>query len=635
MKKTITKLLIVSLVILSMMITSIPAMAADGAWSITVTNDPTTTNINIAGDTFHAFQIFSANSTASYAVVDNFKDFFYGKLTDGNGQEVNFSTLRDAIDTAQKAYDDIIEAGDDKDNAQLALAEAETAYNYAAGLYLDSYSDSMSDLAMQIRTYVENTFDSTHVNHPQCDGHADAVTNEDSSESATITGLENGYYFIMDDSTTVAGLGVTASGSFVPVADSNISIAVKNSIPTLDKEIRHDDEATTDANNNLTGGWANVGDHQIGDLVEYKIATSLPKDISGYMETADNDETVSEYMYVIYDTMSEGMDLNVDSLKVYVDTNRTEELNSSYYTVYTSDDFSELATTTITAEDGTSTTLQDIVTQAGADFAIVVDVEEFVVRSGEEESYTYSYVNGSTGTVIPSLYTYYNATLNSDAVVAPSTDSNTNTANLIFSNNPSDLSGYGTDDDTVFNYTFDLDVTKVDETGAPLAGAKFALYDENENRLLLDAKDGINEYYFNGTTEEYGTTNGTDGFIVTDDTGKFTIYGLNDDEKYVLREVEAPSGYNKANDVEFTIIATYTDDLGTAISTIKSTSTAISSANNDLTTTIVNRETVILPSTGGVGTVMFQIGGAVLMLGAVALLLFKRKKTVKEETSAE
>ena len=69
--------------------------------------------------------------------------------------------------------------------------------------------------------------------------------------------------------------------------------------------------------------------------------------------------------------------------------------------------------------------------------------------------------------------------------------------------------------------------------------------------------------------------------------------------KYPLEETKAPTGYNLRADVNFTVgLGSYAD-----------ASTA----------TITNAPTLTLPSTGGMGTIVFSVIGSVLMLGAVKL----------------
>lgn len=80
--------------------------------------------------------------------------------------------------------------------------------------------------------------------------------------------------------------------------------------------------------------------------------------------------------------------------------------------------------------------------------------------------------------------------------------------------------------------------------------------------------------------------------------GKFEVTGLAYGN-YTLEETKAPTGYNLRADVNFTVgLGSYAD-----------ASTA----------TITNAPTLNLPSTGGMGTIVFSVIGSVLMLGAVKL----------------
>lgn len=630
MRNKFTKLFLASLVILALVISA-------SAYTITVNNDAESTGMSIEGDTFHAFQIFSGNDDASvYWVTENFRGFFTGTLTDADGDEYDFDQYLDIIKAYEATFDDgsdfciteeqaqtkasggMWEVGQTAYDSWFTYNQNLELYNYYAGAYVENCESAMNDLAMAIRTYVDEliaTADSTEV----CDGH---VTVEAGAQSATIEVDNYGYYFVMDDSSTIAGLGITASGSFIPVTSDNITISVKNSIPTLDKQIRHDDQATENEDGSYTGGWDIVGDHQIGDTVEYLITTTLPKNIGDYIKGL----TSSEYLYVLYDEMDAGMTLDGAPV-IYIDSARTEELDAGYYTVYDVGDvaleeFELYDYTQDNVAEANKVTLASIIPEA-ATFVIVVDVEEFAFDG--DDGYTYQ--NGSGGTTIPSLYTYYTATLNENATL--NKDYNTNSATLVFNNSTAEAYSYDTTDEQVFNYTFVLNVTKLDQDSEPLAGVEFGLYAHgNYIPLTLEGTvDGVDIYYPNSEA--------TDGYITTNATGKFQIIGLNDEVTYTLVEEEAPSGYNAIDPMSFTISVTY-DSTGTAITNLYQTHSNIS-LNNDseFYTTIINLKTVILPSTGGMGTIIFQVGGALIMVIAIAFLLMKKKKSNTEENVVE
>ena len=77
---------------------------------------------------------------------------------------------------------------------------------------------------------------------------------------------------------------------------------------------------------------------------------------------------------------------------------------------------------------------------------------------------------------------------------------------------------------------------------------------------------------------------------------------------YTLVESTVPSGYNKAADSTFTIAG---NDYTTA--------------NLEQATTVVNNSGSVLPSTGGMGTTIFYIIGAILVIGAGVVLVTRRR----------
>lgn len=157
---------------------------------------------------------------------------------------------------------------------------------------------------------------------------------------------------------------------------------------------------------------------------------------------------------------------------------------------------------------------------------------------------------------------------------------------------------------TVNVATAGLDVTKVDgnATSTKLPGAEFTLYSDVDcnNPVVVD---GV-------TVKATTTTNGNDKFCYGSNEFYFTP-GVT----YYVKETKAPTGYN-LNATVFTVTA------------VAKAYTAVGTVENGAT--VVKDYPVTVPSTGGMGTMMFYVGGAALIACAgVLLFVLKRKKAAK------
>jgi len=194
----------------------------------------------------------------------------------------------------------------------------------------------------------------------------------------------------------------------------------------------------------------------------------------------------------------------------------------------------------------------------------------------------------------------YNATITSDALT---TDSATNTAKLNYGHN-----GHinTTPEKTTDTYNAKFTVTKTDKENQPLAGAGFVIAKTvgegpNAETLYYKKENEKVSWVENSTgATELKTTDATGGNVLI-----FT--GLADGT-YTLVEKTVPDGYNKADDYTFTIKQ---GDYG--------------QTNLEQSITVVNQSGAELPSTGGMGTTIFYVLGAVLVVGAGVLLVTKKR----------
>lgn len=210
----------------------------------------------------------------------------------------------------------------------------------------------------------------------------------------------------------------------------------------------------------------------------------------------------------------------------------------------------------------------------------------------------------------------YQAELNENAVIGM--DGNPNTAKVEYSNNPYGDGTGETPEDKVVVFTYELNANKVNGENEALEGAGFTLYKyedaSKEYKAVGDEITGVTTFSFQGV-----------------DAGQ-----------YKLVETTVPDGYNKADDILFTVEAAYdTESDNPKLLTlvvkdaegmiISEGENAVFSANlsaGSVSTNVVNLSGTELPATGGIGTKIFYTIGAILMIGA-AVLLITRKRVSK------
>lgn len=210
----------------------------------------------------------------------------------------------------------------------------------------------------------------------------------------------------------------------------------------------------------------------------------------------------------------------------------------------------------------------------------------------------------------------YTAKLNENAVIGEG--GNTNVSKLEYSNNPYGDGTGVTPEDKVIVFTYNLIANKVDGNNAPLEGAGFTLY-------KLDS-----------TTGDYVA-------VGNEITGVTTFYFKGVDAgQYKLVETTVPAGYNKADDLVFSVEATYdttSDNPELKTLVVKDASGKVVSEGTEaiftatlrtgaVSTDVQNLSGTELPATGGIGTKIFYTVGAIIMIVA-AVLLITRKRTAK------
>ena len=239
---------------------------------------------------------------------------------------------------------------------------------------------------------------------------------------------------------------------------------------------------------------------------------------------------------------------------------------------------------------------------AGSDYTVVTTdlTDECTFHIVFAETYLNS-IAADTDIVIN-----YTAKLTSDAVAGTGYDNDTW---LDYGDNQH------TEHDSTTTYTWKLPIYKyhmVGETKKALPGAEFILYkgsEENREYALVT----------NGKLTGWTKTKTEATKLVSDNNGMIEVEGL-DADTYYLEETKAPGGYNKlAGPVKVVISHTVTDEGTHMTHTLKQDTIDVGRVE------IENKSGTELPETGGIGTTIFYVLGSILVIGAVVLLITKKR----------
>lgn len=235
----------------------------------------------------------------------------------------------------------------------------------------------------------------------------------------------------------------------------------------------------------------------------------------------------------------------------------------------------------------------------------------------------------------------YAATLEPGATFGTD-DPNTNFATMRYSNDmnqpadtPDSKIKWGELDSFASVYTYQATFTKIDSvTNAPLAGAEFRLF-----RNRTDSHGATTRYYAkfdNGYISDWiketdideTEADKTPGTLTSGNDGKFVVKGL-DAMSYHLEETVAPAGYDRMKQSVVFTIETAKDsstlELLDLSMTTDGTKVVGKLDKGTVTGNIRNTPGKVLPGTGGIGTTIFYIAGGVLVMGAAAAFVTKRR----------
>lgn len=295
-------------------------------------------------------------------------------------------------------------------------------------------------------------------------------------------------------------------------------------------------------------------------------------------------------------------------------------------------------------------TTQDIAAASAVADAVTVDAGAYTAGSQKITfKLNYKKVCDATGAV--SVYVHYKAVVKAEAAVKDAVTSGSAVLKYATSVEPTKTKTTAATTATVYTYAFSLAKTSDEDiegsTGKkPLTNAGFTLYSDNAMNTpvsMIKETVGGETYYRPALAGE------TD--IVTEmaadlgaDQNTLLVRGL-DAATYYLKETKVPAGYYAPKGgfaVQLTgdreaVSKTLNGKLAaassfTAQNTVDGALVGTATVNaNLLDASLKNSSTPVLPTTGGVGTVMFTVIGLLCMGAALWFFLFARRRRKDEQ----
>lgn len=265
----------------------------------------------------------------------------------------------------------------------------------------------------------------------------------------------------------------------------------------------------------------------------------------------------------------------------------------------------------------------------------------------------YSKIRSATGRGL--IYLHFKAAVAPDAV-AESEASATAKLEYVFSMEAGKTQTTADSTAAVYNYDFTLfkksnELNNPNDAGSghqPLAGAGFTLYaDEAMNTpvsmVKVDATATTDAYYRPALAGEEGAVAQMDANM-GNDNNTLSIRGL-DVGSYYVKETKTPSGYYAPKGIfklDLTAERNARESLVKDLASGGFTETkeadraliqkkSLNAEKNRYEVDLLNSSTPVLPTTGGVGTVMFTVIGLLCMGAALWFFLFARRRCEDEQ----
>ena len=446
-------------------------------------------------------------------------------------------------------------------------------------------------------------------------GHAlpteSATATADASNQVALT-LEPGYYVVLGSTTATNDRTYQLTSVFVQVKNDNVKLIAGGTDITADPTmaLKHTDgpiiSMSVKDDKGAPAAWKGAAAGQVGEVLDFHIHVQLPD---------YNNDNVFMTKLALENTLK-GLQYVENSAGVY----NTEDI----------------AGETPTAN------------------AFTVDAVPAYADGSQTVTFNLIYKN-IKGTGGVSAYLHFKAKVMPEAAAKGETATAETKLTYTFSLEPTTSRTTSAVGVKVHTYAFSLAKTSDESDGAtgfkPLTNAGFTLYSDagmaNANAVsMIKETVGGETYYRPALTGETGET-----VLLADmgaDKNTLLVRGL-DAATYYLKETKVPSGYYAPKGgfaVQLTgdreaVSETLTGKLAAASSFTATNNTTdgvlINSSvlniteQNRLDASLKNSSTPVLPTTGGVGTVMFTVVGLLCMGAALWFFLFARRRRKDEQ----